>query len=51
MQPFQRSEFEGRIAETKRRMEASGIEVLLVTSPANIYYLTGHDACSFSAGR
>ena len=47
MAPFERSEYESRIAETKRRMEAAGIEVLLVTSPANIYYLTGYDACSF----
>lgn len=47
MPPFERSEFDGRIAETKRRMAAAGIEVLLVTSPANIYYLTGYDACSF----
>ncbi len=47
MPPFEQSEYEGRVAEAKRRMEAAGIEVLLVTSPANIYYLTGYDACSF----
>ena len=47
MPPFERTEYEGRVAQAKRRMEAAGIEVLLVTSPANIYYLTGYDACSF----
>ncbi len=47
MPPFERAEYESRVAETKRRMEADGIDVLLVTSPANICYLTGYDACSF----
>ena len=47
MSPFQRAEYLDRIAKTKARMEKAGIEVLLVTSPANMFYLTGYDGCSF----
>lgn len=45
--PFTRAEYLDRIAKTKARMEKAGIEVLLVTSPANMFYLTGYDGCSF----
>ena len=47
MAVFERAEYLERIAKTKRRMEGAGIEVLLVTSPANMYYLTGYDGWSF----
>lgn len=47
MLPFERSEFLARIAATKRRMEAAGIEVLLVSDPCNMNYLTGYDATSY----
>ena len=44
---FERSEYVRRVAKTKKRMQAAGIDVLLVTSPANMYYLTGYDGWSF----
>ncbi len=44
---FERSEYMQRVAKTKARMEKAGIKVLLVTSPANMYYLTGYDGWSF----
>ncbi len=47
MLPFDRAEYEHRIARTKQRMEAQGIDVLLATDPANMNYLTGYDSWSF----
>ncbi|WP_416151596.1 M24 family metallopeptidase [Salipaludibacillus sp. HK11] len=47
MLPFDILEYQKRIHETKRRMERKGIEVLLITDPANMNYLTGYDAWSF----
>ncbi|WP_217586611.1 M24 family metallopeptidase [Lentibacillus saliphilus] len=32
---------------TKKRMEESGVDVLLITNPSNMYYLTGYNAWSF----
>lgn len=42
MSLFERAEYEARVAKTKAAMAQAGIDVLLVTEPANIYYLTGH---------
>src|SRR5690625_2786514 len=36
-----------RITRTKERMAAMGVDILLVTDPANMNYLTGYDAWSF----
>lgn len=47
--PFERSEYESRISRVRDRMENNQIEVMLVTSPTNIYYLTGYDSFSFYA--
>ena len=47
MPAFDRSEYLARIAATKKRMAAAGIEVLFVTSPQNMNYLTGYDGWSF----
>lgn len=47
MAVFERDEYLARIAETKKRMDSAGIDVLLVTSPANINYLSGYDGQSF----
>lgn len=47
MLPFERSEYLGRVAATKRRMEAAGIEVQLVSDPCNMNHLTGYDATSY----
>ena len=47
MLPFDILEYQNRLSETKQRMAERGIEVLLVTDPANINYLSGYDAWSF----
>lgn len=45
--PFETTEYLSRIETTKGRMEAAGIEVLLVTDPSNMNYLTGYNGWSF----
>ena len=45
--PFERPEYLARIANVKRRMEAASIDVLLVSDPCNMNYLTGYDATSY----
>ena len=48
MQPlFERSEYLARIARAKAKMIERGIELLLVASPANQFWLTGYDGWSF----
>ena len=47
MKPFGNAEYLDRIARTKARMTAEGVEVLLVTNPANMNYLCGYDGWSF----
>ena len=47
MKLFEDSEFADRIARTKHRMDEIGVDVLLVASPANQFYLTGYDGWSF----
>lgn len=44
---FERGEYLARLDRVKRRMSGAGIEVLLVASPANQFYLTGYDGWSF----
>lgn len=44
---FPVAEYKARLAETKERMYREGIEVLLVTDPANMNYLSGYDGWSF----
>lgn len=45
--PFSTAEYRDRLHETQRRMEDRDIDVLLVTDPANMFYLSGYDAYSF----
>lgn len=47
MAVFKSSEYLHRIARTKRRMEEIGADVLLITDPANINWLSGYDGYSF----
>lgn len=47
MPAFQLSEFKERIKKTKERMISANVEVLLITDPANMNYLTGYDGWSF----
>ncbi|HWO95962.1 MAG TPA: M24 family metallopeptidase [Bacillus sp. (in: firmicutes)] len=44
---FEIAEFQQRIHKTKQRMENESIDVLLVTDPANMNYLSGYDGWSF----
>lgn len=44
---FEAAEFGQRVQRTKESMREKGIELLLVASPANQFYLTGYDGCSF----
>lgn len=40
--PFALEEYEARMARVKAAMETAGIDLLMVTSPENIYWLTGY---------
>ncbi|SIR52567.1 M24 family metallopeptidase [Priestia flexa] len=44
---FGTTEYRERIQKTKEKMTAQGIEVLLITDPANMNYLSGYDGWSF----
>ncbi|MFP5114865.1 M24 family metallopeptidase [Bacillaceae bacterium C204] len=44
---FSTLEYKERIRKTKDRMAQKGIDVLLITDPANINYLSGYDGWSF----
>ncbi len=44
---FSREEYAGRIAKARRAMERQGIELLIVTDPSNMAWLTGYDGWSF----
>ena len=44
---FSQEEYRSRIRKTKEQMDRQGIELLLVTDPANMNYLTGYDGWSF----
>ena len=44
---FERDEYIERLSRVKRRMSEAGIDLMLVASPANQFYLTGYDGWSF----
>ena len=44
---FTREEYDARIAATRRAMQAKGIDVLVVSDPSNMNWLTGYDGWSF----
>ncbi|MET1034415.1 MAG: M24 family metallopeptidase [Arthrobacter sp.] len=46
-QAFSAEEFAVRLAAVRARMQEQGLNALVVTDPANIYYLTGYNAWSF----
>ncbi len=47
MMPFERSEYVQRMKNVQKSMSEKGIDVLLITDPANMCYLSGHNAWSF----
>lgn len=47
MVPFEKSEYLERMKKVQKSMSSKGIDVLLITDPANMCYLSGHNAWSF----
>ena len=47
MPAFPDAEYNARLAKTRAEMERRKLDVLLITDPANMNYLTGYDAWSF----
>ncbi|SCY90941.1 M24 family metallopeptidase [Alkaliphilus peptidifermentans] len=47
MPVFEREEYLQRISKTKEKMSEAGIDLLLISHPANMNYLTGYDGWSF----
>lgn len=44
---FTRDEYQERLAKVRRSMEAQGLDVLIVSDPSNMAWLTGYDGWSF----
>ncbi|AGS24473.1 M24 family metallopeptidase [Rhizobium etli] len=44
---FELSEYESRLCKVRRAMEQAGVDVVVVTDPANMGWLTGYDGNSF----
>lgn len=44
---FSRKEYSGRIAKTRKAMDKLGVELLIVSDPSNMAWLTGYDGWSF----
>lgn len=44
---FERSEYAARIAKTRRAMEARNVDLIVVSDPSNMAWLTGYDGWSF----
>jgi len=44
---FSRAEFAARITKTRTAMQANGIDLLIVSDPSNMNWLTGYDGWSF----
>ena len=44
---FSREEFDARIARTRAEMAARGLDLLIVSDPSNMNWLTGYDGWSF----
>src|SRR3954451_19158491 len=45
---FSDAEYERRHRAVRARMQAQGIDVLLVTTPENVFYLTGYQTFAYS---
>ena len=45
--PFTRAEYDARIARTRAAMDHAGVDLLIVTDPSNMHWLTGYDGWSF----
>ncbi|MFT8389769.1 MAG: M24 family metallopeptidase [Sporolactobacillus sp.] len=47
MLSFQLEEYKQRLQKTKQSMQDKGVDVLLITNPANMNYLSGYDGWTF----
>jgi|SRR5690625_4652652 len=47
MLAFDIAEYKERVRKVKIKMEEQGIEVLLITDPSNMNYISGYDALSY----
>src|ERR1043166_6174035 len=47
--PFTTAEYEARLTAVRRILSQHGVDLLLLTSPENIYYLTGLDHWGYFA--
>jgi ectoine hydrolase len=45
--PFDKAEYAKRVADTKRRMQAVGFDLIIAQDPANMCWLTGFNGWSF----
>lgn len=45
--PFEHSEYRDRLTKTRRAMAAAEIDVLIISDPSNMAWLTGYDGWSF----
>jgi ectoine hydrolase len=45
--PFDKAEYAKRVADTKKRMQAAGFDLILCQDPANMCWLTGFSGWSF----
>ena len=44
---FSRTEYDQRVAKTRAAMDAAGLDLLIVSDPSNMNWLTGYDGWSF----
>ncbi|MFB2563130.1 ectoine hydrolase DoeA [Rhizobium sp. IMFF44] len=44
---FTRGEYAERLEKTRRAMEKAGVDLVIVTDPSNMHWLTGYDGWSF----
>lgn len=44
---FELSEYNGRLEKARNAMERAGVDLLVITDPANMGWLTGYDGCSY----
>ena len=49
--PFSRSEYADRLNRVRTAMQMQEMDVLVISDPANINWLTGYDAWSFYTPR
>ena len=47
MPAFEKEEYDIRLAKVRKSMDEKNIEVLIVTDPSNMSWLTGYDGWSF----